>query len=55
MTPIAVVVGHETNGVSKEVLDQADIIVELPMYGINNSLNVWGSAAVVLYKILELL
>lgn len=53
--PVAIVVGHETNGVSKEVLNVADLIVELPMYGINHSFNVWGSAAVVLYKILELL
>ncbi len=52
--PVAIVVGHETNGVSKEVLDAADLIVELPMYGINTSFNVWGSAAVVAYKILEL-
>ncbi len=51
--PCAVVVGNETKGVSKEVLDISDIIVELPMYGINNSFNVWGSAAVILYKILE--
>lgn len=51
--PCAIVVGHETGGVSKEVLDQADIIVELPMYGINNSFNVWGSAAVIAYKVLE--
>jgi len=51
--PTAIVVGHETNGVSRKVLDAADMIVELPMYGINNSLNVWGSATVVLYKILE--
>ena len=53
--PVAIVVGNETEGVSKEVLDSSDIIVELPMYGINNSFNVWGSAAVVAYKILELL
>ena len=51
--PCAVVVGHETHGVSKEVLKDSDIIVELPMYGINRSFNVWGSAAVILYKILE--
>ena len=51
--PCAVVIGHETHGVSKEVLKESDIIVELPMYGINKSFNVWGSAAVVLYKILE--
>lgn len=53
--PTAVVVGHETAGISQVVLDRADLIVELPMYGINNSLNVWGTATVVLYKILELL
>ncbi len=51
--PVAIVVGHETTGVSKEVLEQADIIVELPMMGINKSFNVWGSAAVIAYKALE--
>lgn len=53
--PVAIVIGNETDGISKEVLDLADVIVELPMYGVNNSFNVWGSAAVVAYKILELL
>ena len=51
--PVAIVVGHETKGVSKEVLDKADLIVELPMLGINKSFNVWGSAAIIAYKILE--
>ncbi len=51
--PIALVLGHETKGVSEATLRQADVIVELPMYGINKSFNVWGSAAVVVYKILE--
>lgn len=51
--PLAVVCGHETEGVSKEVLDEADIIVELPQYGVNKSFNVWGATAVVAYKALE--
>lgn len=51
--PVAIVVGNETDGISKEVLDLADIIVELPMFGVNKSLNVWGSAAVIAYKVLE--
>jgi len=51
--PIAIVVGHESNGVSQEVLDLADIVVELPMMGVNKSFNVWGSAAVISYKVLE--
>lgn len=51
--PTAIVIGNETDGISKEVLDLADIIVELPMFGVNKSFNVWGSAAVVAYKVIE--
>lgn len=51
--PCAIVVGNETDGVSPGVLDLADLIVELPMFGVNKSFNVWGSCAVVAYKVLE--
>jgi 23S rRNA (guanosine2251-2'-O)-methyltransferase len=51
--PCAIVVGNETVGIDKKVIKQADIVVELPMLGINKSFNVWGSAAVVTYKVLE--
>ena len=51
--PIALVVGHESNGISEEVLDLCDEIVELPMRGINKSLNVMVSLGIVLYEILE--
>lgn len=51
--PIALVVGHETEGVSKEVLDICDEIVELPMLGVNRSLNVMVSLGIVLYKVVE--
>ncbi len=51
--PIALVVGHETNGVSKEVLDIADYIVELPMWGVNKSLNVMVSLGIVLYEAMK--
>lgn len=51
--PICLVVGHETEGVSKEVLNLVDISVELPMYGVNISLNVMVTLGVVLYKVLE--
>jgi tRNA G18 (ribose-2'-O)-methylase SpoU len=52
--PVAIILGHETNGVSKEALDFADIIVEIPMLGINKSLNVHVSAAIAVYKILNI-
>ena len=51
--PVALVVGNETTGVSKEVLDMADQIVEIPMWGVNKSLNVMVSLAIVLYQIVE--
>lgn len=51
--PIALVVGHETEGVSEEVLDIADQIVEIPMCGVNKSLNVMVSLGIVLFKVME--
>lgn len=51
--PLALIVGNETYGVSKEVLDLADSIVELPMWGINRSLNVMVSLGIILYKVAE--
>lgn len=51
--PIALVVGHESDGVSKEVLDLCDAIVELPMFGVNISLNVMVSLGIVLYQVIE--
>lgn len=51
--PIALVVGHESEGVSKEVLEKCDAIVELPMLGINKSLNVMVSLGIVLYEVVE--
>lgn len=51
--PMAIIVGNETYGVSKKVLDMADQIVELPMWGINTSLNVMVSCGVVLYEIMK--
>lgn len=51
--PLAIVVGNETEGVSKEVLDISDMIVEIPMWGVNKALNVMVSLAIVLYEIMN--
>jgi tRNA G18 (ribose-2'-O)-methylase SpoU len=51
--PIALVVGHESDGISKEVLDMCDQIVQLPQLGINKSLNVMVSLGIVLYEVIE--
>ena len=51
--PVALVVGNETSGVSKEVLEIADQIVEIPMWGVNKSLNVMVSLGIVLYQAMK--
>src|SRR3972149_7198361 len=51
--PICLVVGHESDGVSQEVLDIADAIVEIPMFGVNISLNVVVSLGIVLYEVIS--
>ncbi|GDX62007.1 hypothetical protein LBMAG33_3170 [Candidatus Levyibacteriota bacterium] len=51
--PIALIVSNETTGATKEVLATADVIVELPMYGVNMSLNVMVSLGIVIYKVIE--
>lgn len=51
--PVALVVGHESNGISKEILSMCDEIVQLPQLGINKSLNVMVSLGIVLYEALE--
>ena len=49
LMPIALILGNETYGVTEETLKLADQIVEIPMWGINRSLNVIVSAAIVSY------
>lgn len=51
--PCAVIAGNETYGIEEQVLKEVDLIVELPMLGVNKSFNVWGATAVIIYKILE--
>lgn len=51
--PLALIVGHESEGVSKEALAASDYIAELPMWGVNKSLNVMVSLGIVLYKVME--
>ncbi len=50
--PLALVFGNETSGVTQETLKMVDQIVEIPMWGINKSLNVIVSAAIVSYWVM---
>lgn len=49
--PVALVVGNEVNGLHRLILDQCDVIGELPMYGKKNSLNVSVACGIALYTL----
>jgi len=49
--PLCFVVGHEVTGVGPEVLELADEVVEIPMAGVKQSLNVAVSFGVLAYEI----
>lgn len=51
--PVALIAGSESYGVSPEVLKIVDQTVELPMYGINISLNVLVATSIISYDILS--
>lgn len=52
-SPVALVLGNETYGVLPETLSVVDTIAEIPMWGINKSLNVIVSGAIVSYYVAE--
>jgi len=48
--PLCLVLGGEFDGVSQDVVDLADAVIEIPMRGMANSINVSTAAAIVLYE-----
>jgi len=50
---LGIVFGNEALGVEKEVMDACDQLVEIPLFGFKNSLNVATSCAVLGFKVLE--
>ncbi|MBY0472981.1 TrmH family RNA methyltransferase [Patescibacteria group bacterium] len=50
---LALVLGNEVEGVSKATLKQCDVIVDIPMRGKKESLNVSVAAGVAMYTLLK--
>jgi len=48
---VALLLGNEINGLSSAVLKQSDIILEIPMLGKKESLNVSVAAAIAMYSL----
>ncbi len=51
--PLAIVAGSEVSGISANSLKLCDQIIEIPMYGVNISLNVLLATAIIAFKSLE--
>ena len=49
--PLAVVFGHEVEGVSEAVVAMADLALEIPQFGTKHSLNVSVAAGIVLHHL----
>jgi tRNA G18 (ribose-2'-O)-methylase SpoU len=50
--PIALIIGNEVAGVSEDILEKCDGVVEIPMRGKKESLNVSVAAGIAMYQIL---
>lgn len=50
---IALVFGHELNGVSQPILDLSDEIIHIPMNGVKESLNVGITASILIFEALR--
>ncbi len=49
--PLALIFGNEVRGLSKQILKKCDYIIEIPMHGKKESLNVSVSAGIVLFSL----
>jgi len=47
--PLAIIAGSESKGVGESVLKMCDQIIEIPMYGVNVSLNVLVATSIIAY------
>ncbi|MBM4166325.1 MAG: RNA methyltransferase [Ignavibacteria bacterium] len=51
--PLCLVVGNEIAGVSDEVISAADIAIEIPMYGMKQSLNAASAYSITVFDIIR--
>ena len=50
-TTYALVFGNEVKGVSQQVVNASDVVIEIPQYGTKHSLNISVSAGVVIWDV----
>jgi tRNA G18 (ribose-2'-O)-methylase SpoU len=50
---VLMIIGNEQNGISEDVLNLADIVTSIPMFGENSSMNVVQATSIILYTIIN--
>lgn len=48
---LAIVFGNEVKGVEQEVINNSDVVIEIPQYGTKHSLNISVSAGIVIWEL----
>ena len=49
--PVCVVIGNEVGGISREIIAQSDIAIEIPMFGTKQSLNVAVAYGIAVFEL----
>jgi tRNA G18 (ribose-2'-O)-methylase SpoU len=49
--PVALIIGNEISGVSQDLLDLCDFSIEIPQYGIKQSLNVAVAFGITIFEL----
>jgi len=50
---IAVIFGNEVKGVDQEIVNESDVVIEIPQYGTKHSLNISVSVGIVLWDLFQ--
>lgn len=53
MLPVAIVIGNEVEGVSQDVINKSDNVIEIPQFGTKHSLNVSVSCGITVWEIIK--
>jgi len=51
--PMCLILGHEIAGISDEIINLADMAIEIPMFGVKQSLNVAVAYGIAIYEIVK--
>ena len=49
--PIAIILGNEVNGVTQEVINMCNSVIEIPQFGTKHSLNISVTAGIVIWEL----